>query len=451
MNMNNTFPEDFLFGTATASYQIEGAVNEGGRGPSVWDTHCHKTQKVLNGDTGDVACDHYHRYKEDIELIAGLGCNAYRFSISWSRLIPEGDGDVNPEGIAFYHRLIDGLLEKGIQPWITLFHWDLPQSLEDRFGGWHSRKTSEAFGRYAGIVAKEYSAKVRHFFTMNEFDCFTDKSYYRGDFAPAHNLSAKEAFMVRHHALLGHGMAVKALREHAVQEIRIGLAENPSLTVPVIPSEDNITAARKAFRKINERFLSPILDKGYSNDYLEQFQDDMPEFDVRDFDLISSPLDFIGVNMYTPCIVEADPESKHGFRRIPFSRSHPGMHVSWLKVGPEIPYWASRFLKEIWDVQEIYISENGCSGGDEVVIDGQIKDADRIFYLRHYLSWASKAVNEGLPLKGYFLWSLLDNFEWNHGYSERFGLVHVDYETQKRSPKLSYDYYAGIIKTRQVL
>ena len=448
--MNNTFPDHFIFGTATASYQIEGAVSEGGRGPSVWDTHCHSTQKVQHGHSGDIACDHYHRYEEDLDLIANLGCQAYRFSIAWSRLIPDGDGAINPEGIAFYHRVIDGLLARGIEPWITLFHWDLPQSLEDRYGGWRSRKTAEAFGRYAGIVADEYSTKVRHFFTMNEFDCFTDKCYYRGEFAPAHHVSAKEAFQVRHNALLGHGMAVQSLRRHAKQEILVGLAENPKLTVPVIASNANIEAARTAFRKINERFLSPILDGGYTDDYLAEFSDDTPEFTTADFELISAPLDFIGLNMYTPCIVEADPESQHGFRQIPLSHSHPNMHVGWLKMGPEVAYWASRFMAEIWDVPKIYISENGCSGSDNVVINGQIKDTDRILYLRHYLLWASQAVAEGYPLHGYFLWSLMDNFEWNDGYSERFGLVHVDYATQERTPKLSYDFYSKLIKTRQI-
>lgn len=449
MKNDYSFPDTFVFGASTASYQVEGAFDTDGRLPSVWDHHCHTTSRVKNGDSGDNACDHYNRYPEDIALMKELGIKAYRFSIAWPRIIPDGDGAVNPRGIDFYNRLIDALLEAGIEPWITLYHWDTPQALEEKYGGWRSRKTAEAFGRYAETVTKAFSDRVSNWFTMNEFYCFTNKCYLKGgDFPPALELSEKEGFMVRHHAMLAHGLAVKAIRTHARKTPRIGIAENPMYPIPTIETEENINACRKAFRLINAQFLTTMMEGEYPAEYLERMGDNLPDFDREDLKLIGQPLDFVGLNMYFPLWCESD--GAGGFRIIPFPDNYPKMNISWLRFGPDVTYWGTRFTNELWN-KEVYITENGCAAGDDTVVDGQIKDTDRIVFFRHYLRSAARAVKEGYPLKGYFHWSLLDNFEWNEGYSARFGLIHVDYATQKRTPKLSFDWYKQVIKEHRVL
>jgi beta-glucosidase len=448
MKIEYPFPKDFLFGAATASYQVEGAAAEDGRLPSVWDTHAKNSGLVKNGDTGDVACDHYHRYREDIALMKNLGIGAYRFSCAWPRIIPDGDGAVNQKGIDFYDRLIDGLLEAGIEPWMTLYHWDTPQAIEDKFGGWRSRKTAEAFGRYAEVTAKAFSDRVTNWFTMNEFVCFTNRCYLDAHFPPALSLSQKEGFEVRHNALLAHGLAVQAIRANAKKTPKVGIAENPVYPIPVIETEEHIEASRKAFRAINSQYLTPIMEGAYPAEYLERMGADLPGYNRDDLKIIGQKLDFLGLNMYFPLWCEND--GKGGFRIIPFPKDYPKMHISWLRYGPDVTYWGTRFAKELWNM-DVYITENGCSGGDDKEIDGQIKDTDRLVYFRHYLRNASRAVQEGYPLKGYFHWSLMDNFEWNEGFSERFGLIHVDYATQKRTPKLSYDWYRQVIKERRVL
>jgi beta-glucosidase len=443
------FPDDFLWGCATASYQIEGGAAEDGRQPSVWDTFSKTPGKVANGDTGDVADDSYHRYKEDIRLLKGLGVKTYRMSVSWPRVFPDGTGTPNEKGIAYYERVIDELAAAGIDPYVTLFHWDLPQALEDRQGGWESRDTSKAFADYAAFVARRLSDRVRHFCTINEFSCFTDDGYASGRKAPGKRLDAARVNQIRHNGLLAHGLGVQALRSSARPGTKIGLAENARICVPAIESEAHIEAARKAMRELNAPFLTAVLEGRYPDSYLERCGAGAPKFTADDMKAIGSPVDFVGLNAYTPTYVVAS-SGGAGFTVPARPSSYPRMASSWLIVGPEIAYWAPRHMAEIWNVKDVYITENGCSSDDVVASDGHVYDTDRVMYLRNHLVHAHRAVSEGWPLRGYFLWSLLDNFEWADGYTKRFGIVFVDYRTQKRIPKLSADFYREVIRRNAV-
>jgi len=439
------FPDSFVWGCATASYQVEGAVHEDGRKPSVWDTFSHTPGHVAMDHNGDVAADHYHRYKDDIQLLKWLGVKAYRFSIAWPRVVPDGSGQPNERGIAFYERLVDELLANGIQPYCTLFHWDLPQSLEDRFGGWRSRETAKYFGDYAAFVSGRLSDRIGHFFTINEFSCFTDDGYRWGGKAPGLRLPMREVCQLRHHAVLAHGLAVAALRANARKPIRVGLAENAPICVPVIETEEHIAAARKAQREINAPFLTAVLEGKYVDSYLNEMGKDAPQFTSEDMKTIGAPLDFVGLNCYYPYNVRADRQSPAGYAVVQHPSSYPHMSSDWLYIGPQILYWGPRHLSEIWGVKDVFITENGCSAADPRSPDGAVYDTDRVMFLRNYLTQAQRAVAEGWPLRGYFLWSLIDNFEWADGYLKRFGIVYVNYETQERIPKLSAHFYRETI------
>jgi beta-glucosidase len=438
------FPGSFVWGCATASYQVEGAASEDGRKPSVWDTFSHTPGHTAMDHNGDVAADHYHRYKDDIQLLKWLGVKAYRFSIAWPRVVPDGSGQPNEKGIAFYERLVDELLANGIQPYATLFHWDLPQSLEDRFGGWRSRETAKYFGDYASFVSRRLSDRIGHFFTINEFSCFTDDGYRWGGKAPGLRLPMREVCQLRHHAVLAHGLAVAALRANARKPIRVGLAENAPICVPVIETEEHIAAARKAQREINAPFLTAVLEGKYLNSYLNEMGKDAPQFTPEDMKTIGAPLDFVGLNCYYPYNVRAD-KSPAGYAVVQHPSSYPHMSSEWLYIGPQILYWGPRHLSEIWGVKDVLITENGCSAADPRSPDGSVYDTDRVMFLRNYLTQAQRAVAEGWPLTGYFLWSLIDNFEWADGYLKRFGIVYVNYETQERIPKLSAHFYREVI------
>jgi beta-glucosidase len=438
------FPPSFLWGVSTASYQVEGAVHEDGRKPSVWDTFSHTPGHVAMDHNGDVAADHYHRYKDDIQLMKWLGAKAYRFSIAWPRVVPDGSGQPNEKGISFYERLVDELLANGIQPCATLFHWDLPQSLEDRFGGWRSRETAKYFGDYAAFVSRRLSDRVARFFTINEFSCFTDDGYRWGGKAPGLRLPMREVCQLRHHAVLAHGLAVAALRANARKPIRVGLAENAPICVPVIETEEHIAAARKAQRAINAPFLTAVLEGKYMDSYLAEMGKDAPQFTPEDMRTIAAPLDFVGLNCYYPYNVRAD-ASPAGYAVVQHPSSYPHMSSEWLYIGPQILYWGPRHLSEIWGVKDVMITENGCSAADPRSPDGAVYDTDRVMFLRNYLTQAHRAVAEGWPLTGYFLWSLIDNFEWADGYLKRFGIVYVNYETQERTPKLSAHFYRETI------
>ena len=443
------FPKGFLWGSATASYQVEGAVNEDGRGPSIWDTFSRIPGKVVNNATGDVADDHYHRYKEDVQLMKALGVKSYRFSIAWPRVFPQGAGAPNPKGLDFYNRLVDELLANDIKPFATLYHWDLPQALQDNGGGWESRDTSKAFGDYAGYVAEHLSDRVKHFFTINEFGAFVELGYRIGIHAPGLKLPPGRFNQTRHHAVLGHGLAVQAIRAKAKPGTKVGLAENMTICVPVIETSSHIEAATRAARELNAQYMTVIQEGKYTDAYLAAAGANAPKFTPEDLKIISSPLDFAGINIYTPTYVRAD-SSALGFTVVPNPASYPHMASGWLNIGPEALYWGPRHVAKIWNVKEIYITENGCSSSDVPAADGIVYDTDRVMFLRNYLTQLQRATADGVPVHGYFLWSLMDNFEWADGYTNRFGLHYVDYASQKRTPKLSAAFYREVISRNAI-
>ena len=439
-----TFPRGFLWGAASAAYQVEGAATEDGRGPSVWDTFSHTPGKTVAGATGDVADDEYHRYKQDVQLMKALGVKAYRFSIAWSRVFPQGAGAPNPKGLDYYNRLVDELLANGIQPFATLYHWDLPQALQDDGGGWESRNTAEAFGRYAGHVAQHLSDRVKHFFTINEFGAFVELGYRIGIHAPGVKLPPGRFNQTRHHAVLGHGLAVQAIRANAKAGTRVGLAENMAICCPVIEDAANIAAAERATRELNAQYMTVIQEGRYTDAYLAAAGADAPKFTAAELKTISSPLDFVGLNIYTPTWIRAD-DSALGFAAVPNPASYPHMLSPWLTIGPEALYWGPHHMAKLWKTKAIYITENGCSSSDVPAADGVVYDTDRVMYLRNYLSQLQRAAADGVPVKGYFLWSLMDNFEWADGYTNRFGIHYVEYASQKRTPKLSAAFYRAVI------
>ena len=435
------FPKDFLWGCATAAYQIEGAAKEDGRGPTNWDVFSHTPGKVANGDTGDIACDSYHRYKEDTQLLKALGVRAYRLSLAWSRIFPEGKGKPNPKGIDHYNRVIDDLLANGITPYVTMFHWDLPAALP---GGWQSRDTAYAFADYAGYVAGKLSDRVHDFMTVNELRCFTDLSHQQGIHAPGLKLAPAAVNQVRHHGVLAHGLGVQAIRANAKAGTKVGLADNVTAFVPVIETPEHIEAAKRATRDTNAMFLTAIMEGRYIDSYLAGEGAAAPKVQAGDMKAIASPLDFVALNLYTPVYVRAD-ASPAGYAALPHYENSPRMASPWLYVGPEVIYWAVRCVTELWKPKSLYISENGCSA-DDPMVDGRVDDADRIMYLRNCLTHMQRATREGYPLHGYFLWSLMDNFEWADGYGKRFGVHHVDFKTLNRTPKLSAEWYRELIR-----
>ena len=442
------FPDGFLWGAATAAYQVEGAVHEQGRGISIWDTFSHTPGKTDRGDNGDVAADFFHRYREDIQLMKQLGLASFRFSVAWPRIFPTGTGSANPEGFAFYDRLVDALLEAGIQPFCTLYHWDLPQPLQDK-GGWENRDTAKAFADYAGYTAGKLSDRIKLFMTMNEMRTFVEQGYQLGVHAPGLQLDAKRLAQLNHFVVLGQGLAVQSIRAHTRPGTKVGLAEVVAATTPAIESAEEITAARKAMREENASFLTVVLEGKYSELYLKRLGKNAPVFTADEMGVIGSPLDFVGINVYQPTYVRAD-NSEKGYTVISPPSSFPRMLSPWLYVGPEGIYWATKLVSDLWKVKEIYITENGASAADTIAADGQVYDTDRIMFLRNYLTQLHRAVSDGVPIKGYFLWSLIDNFEWAAGYASRFGITYVDFQTQKRTPKLSSAFYKQVILSNSV-
>ncbi len=443
------FPQGFLWGSATASYQVEGAIKEDGRGVSIWDTFSHTAGKTHNGDTGDVADDSYHRYAEDIALMKDLGLKTCRFSVAWSRIFPTGTGTPNEKGIDHYKKFADALLAAGIEPYCTLYHWDLPQALEDK-GGWQNRQTAVDFATYAGYVASQLSDKVKHFMTMNEISTFIELGYGNGTHAPGLKLDRKALAQTRHHAVLGHGLAVQAIRAKAKPGTKVGSAENLTAVCPIFDSPEQVAAAKKAIVELNAGYLTVMRTGKYTDHYLQELGADAPKFTPDEMKAIGSPLDFQGLNIYQPTWVRADSSTPTGFSVVPEPASYPHMFSSWLKVGPEGIYWAPKLANEAFNLKEIYITENGASSDDHIAPDGQIYDTDRTMFLRNYLTQLQKSVSEGTPIRGYFLWSLLDNYEWADGYEKRFGITYVDFETQKRTPKLSSHFYKETIRRNSV-
>ncbi|MFI8351920.1 GH1 family beta-glucosidase [Streptomyces cyaneofuscatus] len=437
----NAFPADFTWGVATAAYQIEGAVTEDGRSPSIWDTFSHTPGTIDGGDTGDIACDHYHRVPEDIGLIKQVGADAYRFSIAWPRVVPGGDGPVNKAGLDFYDRLVDGLLEAGVTPFATLYHWDLPQVLQDR-GGWTVRETSEHFAAYASHVVERIGDRVKDWATLNEPLCSAWIGHLEGRMAPGlTDLTA--AVHASYHLHLGHGLAVQAIRA-ASSDARVGIVNNLSPIVPASTSEADLAAARRADGHINRWWLDPVLGRGYPQDMVETYGVELP---VRpgDLETIAAPLDWLGLNYYFRQIVTADPSGPApGFRQVPVADARH-TYMDWEVYADGLEQLLLRLTEE-YGVERIYVTENGSAYQDTVAADGSVHDPERVAYLEEHLAACARAVAKGAPLAGYFAWSLLDNFEWAYGYDKRFGLVHVDYATQRRTVKSSGRRYAELIR-----
>jgi beta-glucosidase len=436
-----SFPHDFVWGAATASYQIEGAAHEDGRGESVWDRFCATPGKVRNGDSGDVACDFYHRYRDDVGLMRELGIDAFRFSIAWPRVLPTGRGPINEAGLDFYDRLVDELLAHEIEPYATLFHWDTPQALEDG-GGWPSRATAEAFVEYADVVAGRLGDRVRHWITHNEPWVYAWIGHAWGEHAPGRT-SETDAIAAAHHLLLSHGWAVQAIRG-AAPDALVGITLNLSHAYPASATPEDEAAAWEVDGEGNRWFLDPIFRGAYPADLLERSEIVAPF--VRDGDLaaISAPLDFLGVNNYFRFVVSAGHEGPQIERDPEAQKTDMGWEV--------YPDGLHRLLVRVardYAPPAIYVTENGAAFGDVRVHDGRIHDPERTAYIASHIDAVSRAVGDGAPVKGYFVWSMLDNFEWAYGYSKRFGIVYIDYPTLERVPKDSFYWYRDYIASRR--
>jgi beta-glucosidase len=488
------FPETFLWGGATASYQIEGAVAEGGRGRSIWDTFSHTPGLTFEGHTGDKAIDHYHRYRDDVALMAGLGLNAYRFSIAWPRIQPDGTGPAVEAGLDFYRRLVDELLTHGIEPWVTLYHWDLPQALEDA-GGWPSRDTALRFAEYAGLCHQALGDRVKNWTTLNEPFCSSLIGYAAGDHAPGRTEPAA-ALRATHHLLLGHGLAVQALRA-ADPEVQVGITLNLYAVSPASDDPADVDAARRVDGLQNRIFLDPVLLGHYPEDVLQDVEHLGGLGEVRDGDLalINAPLDFLGVNYYTRHVISAGDGVMAENANVTDAGIPEGIGVCETKDGPTpdrptaeqpvpaesaqaSPWVGSEHVRGVfrglprtemdWEVDPdglhevlvrlrdeyppvpLLITENGAAFDDRVSEDGAVHDPRRVAYLDAHLRACHRAISDGVPLRGYFVWSVFDNFEWACGYDKRFGVVHVDYDTQQRTPKDSAGFYSQVLRSGEL-
>ena len=432
-----TFPADFVWGAATAAYQIEGATHEDGRGESVWDRFCDTPGKVRNGDTGEIACDFYHRYPEDIALMSELGLDAFRFSVSWPRIYPEGGGALNQAGLDFYDRLVDELLARGIEPFPTLFHWDTPQALEDS-GGWTSRATAEAFVAYAETVASRLGDRVTHWTTHNEPWVVAWIGHAWGEHAPGRT-SESDAVATAHHLLLSHGWAVGAIRR-AAPDACVGITLNLAQAYPASPSPEDEAAAWQVDGEGNRWFLDPLFRGAYPADLLERNEQVAPLIRDGDLEAVSAPIDFLGVNNYFRFVVTDNGKGPHIVRDPDAQITDMG----W-EVYPDGLYRVLARVNDDYAPPAIYVTENGAAFGDVRVHDGRVRDPERQAYLASHIDSVGQAVSEGVPVKGYFVWSLLDNFEWAHGYSKRFGLIYIDYPTLERVPKDSFYWYRDFV------
>lgn len=438
------FPDGFVWGTATAAYQVEGAVHADGRGESIWDRFSHTPGKTLGGANGDIACDHYNRWPEDLDLMRDLGVRAYRFSIAWPRILPSGRGRVNQAGLDFYRRLVDGLLERGITPYATLYHWDLPQALQDE-GGWPVRTTAEAFAEYAGVAVRALGDQVNHWMTINEPWCVSFLSHQIGAHAPGltdWNL----ALPASHHTLLAHGLGLREIRRHAPRA-EAGIVLNYTAAVPHSREPGDVAAARRFDGYYNRWFTDPIYGMGYPADIVAAYSEAgyLPQglsfVEPGDMELIAGPTDFQGVNYYTRSVIAAG-ENGQPWREVRYDT--PRTDMDW-EIYPQGLYELLLRLYSHYGAQKLYITENGASYSDGPDDEGRVRDARRTEYLRVHFEACLRAIAAGVPLAGFFVWSLLDNFEWALGYQQRFGLVHVDYETLRRTPKDSFHWYSQVI------
>lgn len=440
------FPAGFVWGAATSSYQIEGGWDADGKGPSIWDAFCHTPGKIHNDETGDLACDHYHRFREDVALMRELGIQSYRFSINWPRVLPQGDGEVNPAGLAFYSDLVDALLEAGIQPCVTLYHWELPLALH-RKGGWLNPETSRAFGYFAAVIAKAFDGRVHQYITLNEPQCSTGLGYDTGVHAPGCKADPLTQAAVAHHLLLAHGYAVQALRENSSGPVQVGIASTGSIFYPSENTPENRALAYEAtfcpgshWTFSHGWFLDPAILGHYPTEGLPrplaEFVASVPQAEL---DQICQPLDFLTANIYSGDELDA------GGNPVPRPTGWPRTALRW-SVSPESLHYGPAFLYQRYGLP-LYISENGQSCNDRVFLDGKVHDPDRIDYLQRYLTALHTALEEGVPIRGYYHWSLMDNFEWHSGYDDRFGLIFVDYANGlRRIPKDSFYWYQKLIR-----
>jgi beta-glucosidase len=444
-----SFKKDFVWGAATAAYQIEGAAFEDGRGLSVWDACCKRPGLVKDNNNGNIACDHYHRYKEDIQLMKKLGLKAYRMSISWTRILPEGIGKINEKGLDFYERLVDELLDNGIIPYVTLFHWDYPQELYKK-GGWLNPDSSDWFAEYTKVVVERLSDRVKHWMTQNEPQCYIGLGHSSGEHAPGLKLDLSDVLLAGHNSLLAHGKAVQTIRKYSKGACEIGYAPVGIVSFPDTQSKEDIEAARKATFGVSDAnlwnsswWIDPVYLGSYPEDGLKSFEKWLPKIHAEDMKTIFQPVDFLGLNIY------------HGSRARMGQNGKPEMvrknegcdqtAFKW-QVTPEALYWGPKFFYERYQ-KPIVITENGLSNVDWVSLDGKVHDPQRIDFLNRYLREYKRAAQDGVDAKGYFCWSLMDNFEWAEGYNERFGLIHVNYQTQKRTIKDSGYWYKNVIET----
>ena len=441
------FGKNFVWGGASASYQVEGAAREDGKGPSIWDMFCKEPGRIRDGSTGEVACDHYHRYREDVALMKEAGLGAYRFSVSWPRVIPAGVGAVNRKGLDFYDRLVDALLEAGITPYLTMFHWDYPYALF-RKGAWMNPESPDWFAEYASVVAKRLGDRVKHYFTINEPQCFIGICYDGTTHAPGIHFPVWDTLLMAHHVLLGHGLAVRAIRA-AVPDAKIGFAPTCSAHFPATDSPEDVEAARRAMFDVGENWTwsvsawsDPVLFGKYPDALISSFGPYMPEIGQDDMKIISEPIDFYGQNIYNGRPVSADGEG--GYR---FVRRAPGYGFTAAKwpITPESLYWGPKFLYERYK-KPFYITENGVSCHDVVSMDGRVHDPNRIDFLHRYLREYRRAAEDGVDARGYFQWCVTDNFEWEKGYTERFGMIYCDFGTQRRILKDSAYWYRETIR-----
>ncbi len=431
------FPPDFRFGCAASSYQIEGGWKADGKSESNWDVFCRKPGVIADGTSGEVACDHYHRFREDLDLMRTMGIGAYRLSISWPRVLPDGRGRPNEAGLAFYDRLIDGLLERGIEPWVTLFHWDMPQTLEAA-GGFLNRDIASRMADYAALVAGRLGDRVHHWATINEGPCIAENGYREGIFAPGLRLGEKAVRNVIHHILLAHGRSVEAFRSEA-PNAKIGFVHNPWNIIPDTLAPEDVAAAGKEFVTRAGWWLDPLFKGAYPAAELAKLGADAPDVQPGDLACIAQPLDFLGLNAYFAERISA--ATGKVWRR----EEAAVTDCDW-KVEPETLYWTLRFLHEEYAVKELVVTENGCAWEK-----GGLEDWHRVAYIRDHLRGVALAISEKIPVSGYFVWSLLDNFEWASGYSLRFGMVHMDYGTLTRTPKASAHWYACCAREHHIV
>jgi beta-glucosidase len=437
------FPKSFIWGSATSSYQIEGAWNSDGKGESIWDRFSHTGNNILEGHTGDTACDHYHLWKEDIKIMKQMGLQAYRFSISWPRILPNGTGQINQKGLDFYSQITDELLNNNILPFITLYHWDLPQMLQEN-GGWTNREICDAFCEYTDIVTKQLGDRVKHWATFNEPFVSAVLGYHTGEHAPGHK-NQQEAFEASHHLLLSHGKAIPIIRQN-VPNAEVGIVLNLSPCYPASNSFADRKYAGFTDGISNRFFMDPLVGRGYPQDVFDFAQPDTSFIHSNDMDIIAAPIDFVGVNYYTRQICRANIQDNAPQTLFDdLEKTTMGWEV--------FPYGLYETLCRLhfdYHFPKLYITENGAAFADVVNADGEISDQPRISYLESHFASASRAISAGVPLEGYFVWSLMDNFEWAYGYTQRFGLIHIDFETRKRTLKDSAHWYTRVIKENKL-